>query len=307
VNTTYYSNGKLLISGEYLVLDGALALALPTKFGQSMTVSQKDDASLVWQSFTDQGTLWFKARFAKAKNGLLKSLSTGPLDTPTKTLLTILNSCIALNAAFLADQIGYLVKTNLDFPNDWGLGTSSTLINNIAQWANVDAFTLLHKSFGGSGYDIACARSAGPVLYSKDINNKPTVVATKLAWTFKEQLFFVHLGEKMDSKKGILHYRSSASLKKSNIDKVSEISLQMAAASRLQDFEKLLNEHEHLLASILGLPTIKERLFKEYPRAIKSLGAWGGDFILAVGDTSQMSYFKEKGYSIIVPYNDMIL
>ena len=31
---TFYSNGKLLITGEYVVLDGAKALALPTKFGQ---------------------------------------------------------------------------------------------------------------------------------------------------------------------------------------------------------------------------------------------------------------------------------
>ena len=37
---TFYSNGKLLITGEYVVLDGAKALALPTKFGQSLVVKQ---------------------------------------------------------------------------------------------------------------------------------------------------------------------------------------------------------------------------------------------------------------------------
>jgi hypothetical protein len=52
--------------------------------------------------------------------------------------------------------MGYNITTHLNFPKKWGLGTSSTLINNIAQWLQIDAFTLLNNSFGGSGYDIAC-------------------------------------------------------------------------------------------------------------------------------------------------------
>ncbi len=36
--TTFRSNGKLLLTAEYLVLDGARAIALPTKLGQSLTV-----------------------------------------------------------------------------------------------------------------------------------------------------------------------------------------------------------------------------------------------------------------------------
>ena len=36
----FYSNGKLLITGEYLVLDGAKAFALPTKFGQNLIVEK---------------------------------------------------------------------------------------------------------------------------------------------------------------------------------------------------------------------------------------------------------------------------
>ena len=34
---TYYSAGKLLITSEYAVIDGACALALPTKLGQRMS------------------------------------------------------------------------------------------------------------------------------------------------------------------------------------------------------------------------------------------------------------------------------
>ena len=31
----FYSNGKLLITGEYVILDGALSLAVPSLLGQS--------------------------------------------------------------------------------------------------------------------------------------------------------------------------------------------------------------------------------------------------------------------------------
>ena len=43
---TFYSNGKLLITGEYVVLDGAKALALPTKFGQSLLVKDRKSTRL---------------------------------------------------------------------------------------------------------------------------------------------------------------------------------------------------------------------------------------------------------------------
>ena len=39
-STTFNSNGKLLISAEYLVVDGAQALAVPTTKGQSLTVKK---------------------------------------------------------------------------------------------------------------------------------------------------------------------------------------------------------------------------------------------------------------------------
>ena len=71
-----------------------------------------------------------------------------------------------MNPEFLQSEQGFLVKTNLTFPRDWGLGTSSTLINNIAQWAKVDAFQLLWNSFSGSGYDIANAQYNTPILYA---------------------------------------------------------------------------------------------------------------------------------------------
>lgn len=308
MNTTFYSNGKLLISGEYVVLDGALALAMPTRYGQRMTVAPKKDPALVWESYTEQNELWFKARIAKNQDGVLTALSTGPIDTTTQTLIKILTTCMALNPSFLAnDNQGYTISTHLDFPNDWGLGSSSTLINNVAQWAQVDAFELLHQSFGGSAYDIACAQNDHPILYAIDPNKQPRVVAANLKWPFTKSLFFIHLGKKMDSKKGIAHYRQHSVSNQETITQISELSQQLVKASTLQHFEELINQHELLVADLLQLPTVKQQLFSDYPRAIKSLGAWGGDFVLAIGTASQMDYFKAKGYTTILSYDQMIL
>ncbi|MEM0993828.1 MAG: GHMP kinase, partial [Bacteroidota bacterium] len=36
--TSYYAHGKLLLTGEYAVLDGAVALAVPSKLGQRLDI-----------------------------------------------------------------------------------------------------------------------------------------------------------------------------------------------------------------------------------------------------------------------------
>jgi mevalonate kinase len=57
---TFYSNGKLLITGEYLVLDGGTAFALPTKFGQNLIVEKNADHKIHWKSFDADGQIWFE-------------------------------------------------------------------------------------------------------------------------------------------------------------------------------------------------------------------------------------------------------
>ena len=59
----YYSNGKLLLTGEYVVLDGATALAVPTKFGQDLIIKSIQEPELIWGSFTNTGECWFEAIF----------------------------------------------------------------------------------------------------------------------------------------------------------------------------------------------------------------------------------------------------
>ena len=53
----FYSHGKLLISAEYAVLDGAKALALPTKLGQRLQVTKTNTEYILWKSFDYQNNL----------------------------------------------------------------------------------------------------------------------------------------------------------------------------------------------------------------------------------------------------------
>ena len=292
------------------MLEGATALAVPTKFGQDLIVEKIKENQLIWGSFTNTGDCWFEAVFELPKlrlvNASFNSEKEGSAEFIAETLQDILSETRKLNPEFLQSEQGFLVKTNLTFPRDWGLGTSSTLINNIAQWAKVDAFQLLWNSFSGSGYDIANAKHNTPILYQ--VKNQQTIVK-KVDFTpsFSDQLFFVHLNKKQDSKAGIARFKEKREKINNQIQLVSEISKQLIHEQKLSEFEKLIQEHEKIISSIIELPTVKESLFPDYFGTLKSLGAWGGDFILATGNKDTSQYFIDKGYATILKYSDMVL
>ncbi|QXP66669.1 GYDIA family GHMP kinase [Polaribacter sp. AHE13PA] len=306
----FYSNGKLLLTGEYLVLDGAKSLAIPTKFGQNLSVEKIKEPQIIWGSFTHTGECWFEAVFDLKKlrliNCTFNSDKEGSGEVIAETLLDILKEAKNLNPDFLASENGFVVKTNLTFPRNWGLGTSSTLINSVASWAKVDAFKLLWNSFKGSGYDIACAQNDTPVFYQIE-NKEPVVEQVTFNPSFKENLFFVHLNQKQDSKEGIAKFRESNINFDKEIKRISEISEEFLTTKSLQEFEELIVEHEQIISSIIKLKTVKEKLFPDYFGSVKSLGAWGGDFVLVTGDASTPSYFKNKGFETILTYSQMVL
>lgn len=301
---TFYSNGKLLITGEYLVLDGAKAFALPTKFGQNLIIEESEGKNIHWKSFDSDGNTWFedtisfssvirKERFDAAKN--IKN-----------TLIEILHEAYLMNSDFITFAKGYTIKTELTFPKFWGLGTSSTLINNIAQWRQIDAFTLLKTSFGGSGYDIACAQNGTPITY-QIVNEKPVVEVVNFKPDFTDKIFFIYLNKKQNSKAAIASYYS----KRGNVDKgilrINAITECVIEATTAKEFATALQSHEIEMSKILELPTIKQTLFPDFDGVIKSLGAWGGDFVMSVSKKNPTEYFTSKGFEIVIPYDEMIL
>jgi len=303
--TTFCSNGKLLLTAEYVVLDGAKALALPTKYGQSLTVEPINEANLFWKSMDLNGNVWFDAMFTMGK---IVSDFSNPRNDIEKRIIQILSAAKQLNSKFLSDETGFRVTTKLDFPNNWGLGSSSTLINNIANWANVDAYQLLEFTFSGSGYDIACSQHNHPIIYQKKIlDNKRTVISVDFNPSFKEELFFVHLNQKQNSREGIELYNLNKNNLAATISEINAITDTVINCDTLSEFEILITKHEQLISNLINLPTVKSSLFPDYSRAIKSLGAWGGDFVLATGNFNEMDYFKQKGFHTIIPYHKMVL
>ncbi|PKB17115.1 GYDIA family GHMP kinase [Flavobacterium sp. 5] len=300
---TFYSNGKLLITGEYLVLDGAKALALPTKFGQNLVVEKSNNPEIKWMSYDADESIWFNETIPIST---ITSKTTLESESIKNTLITILRVAHQLNPNKLSTSEGYIVTTQLSFPRKWGLGTSSTLINNIAQWFQIDAFTLLKNSFGGSGYDIACAQNNFPILYHLE-QQKPIVEIVKFNPSFTKNIYFVYLNQKQNSKSAIASYKEKKNNLEAQKEVINQITLKVLNAENETIFAKLLENHEKTLSTILETKTVKETLFPDFNGTIKSLGAWGGDFVLIISEENPQSYFLDKGYETIITYKDMIL
>ena len=300
---TFYSNGKLLITGEYVVLDGGKSLALPTKFGQYLNVESGANNQIEWKSYDSDNSIWFETTIAFSE---ITNQVPFENETLRNTLVSILREAYLQNPKFITDSDGYQITTELTFPRLWGLGTSSTLINNIAQWLEIDAFELLKSSFGGSGYDIACAQSNMPIIYQLE-NEIPIFKTVSFNPTFKDQIYFVYLNHKKSSKSAITTYLTQRHKSPSIYSKINTITQEVVQCTTLEAFAQLMEYHEILMSEVLETTTIKERLFPDFKGVIKSLGAWGGDFIMVLSKDDPKRYFTEKGYAIVLKYDEVVL
>ena len=181
----------------------------------------------------------------------------------------------------------------------------STLVNNLAQLANVDAFALLENTFGGSGYDIACATAEGALLYERTNGIHPNITPVDFNPSFKDQLFFIHLNKKKDSQQAVAEFDSNV-LKPNKIETVNKLTRTFLSNLTLDHFKEQVVRHERFIGALINTIPIQKRLFDDYPGAIKSLGAWGGDFILACGAADTADYFAIKGYKTCLTYQSLV-
>lgn len=302
----FYSNGKLLITGEYFVLKGARSLALPLKLGQKMTVDTLVDHNdkMFWKSYY-QGELWFEAVYGGKTFEIVGTTHSGK----AQYIQNLLQQASLLNPEMVSGSASVNISTTLGFHPDWGLGSSSSLISNIATWTKTDPYLLLNQTTGGSGYDIACARATGPILYSR-VDRKPESVLIPFKPAFKESIFFVYLGNKVNSAESIVKNFSILEHSKEIVAKISHLTQKIIAAGSTKEFEKLIEAHEEIIAEALHTVTIQKQRFADFAGSIKSLGAWGGDFVMAVstlGKASVEAYFRGKGLTVIFTYQDLVL
>ncbi|MBK8658227.1 MAG: GHMP kinase [Bacteroidetes bacterium] len=303
---TFYGHGKLLLTAEYFVLDGAKALALPTQLGQHLRLQNLSGSNnlLYWVALNNKRQPWLKTVLDKRDFSCV-----GTADDATMRLSRALSFCRNLNPAFLNNNNDVAVETQLEFPNEWGLGSSSTFIYCLAAWAQVNAYELLEKTLGGSGYDVACAGAHKPILYQR---NEFSPIMEEVNWNpvFKHHIYFAYQGKKKLSSEAITHYKNNMRNKGATIQALNKITKQVLSCATLSEFEQLLMAHEEIIAKSLSLPKVKEERFVDFNGAVKSLGAWGGDFVLLThtGPRETLAtYLRSKNIDTLLNWDEMIL
>ena len=163
----------------------------------------------------------------------------------------------------------------------------------------------LNPSASLEGSTAGVPRSRVPVLYRLN-QGKPEVQPVRFDPTYADKLYFVFLNRKQISRESIAKYRS-LHIEKSPLDAISHITRSVLECTTLEEFEEQLREHEQLIAGILGLKPIQDQHFSDYFGQTKSLGAWGGDFLLATGNEDTPAYFSGKGFKTVIPFAEMVL
>lgn len=293
-----------MLFGEYAVLDGAKCLAIPTSYGQALEIKPHRGSDLVWESYDEQGELWFEAQISLYDFSSIRTSD----DEVSKSIQKLLKGAVRYNTEFLNNWNGFKVINRLEFPRNWGLGSSSTLTHNIASWAGISPFHLHFQISNGSGYDIACANAEHPLVYQ--------VVDDEISFTeldfdpgCLDQIHFVHLGQKQNSSDAVKQYLRTAKKRKQVAKQITALTDEALACRGIDSLMKIMVEHERILGAQLNTTPIQEERFSDFNGAIKSLGAWGGDFIMVaskLSETEVLTYFKDKGLSTVIPYRKMI-
>lgn len=303
---TYQANGKLLISGEYFVLAGAKALAVPLRFGQRMQVSElteSHDRMIDWQVFQNQQT-WFHCAIS---NTDFKILETNSMQKAIQ-VASMLQHIHSHEPGLLDKEKKLLFTHHLDFNPEWGWGTSSTLVHNLACWSGINPYLLNKKFFHGSGYDVAVAGSSSPILFNIE-KNIPGAEPVSFSPTYADQMFFIYLGKKQSTRASIHNLQETILNKKKLTNLVTDITLQMLQATSTKEMMALMKEHEQIVSGATGMKKVRDIYFHDFQGEVKSLGAWGGDFVMAVsampsGDVKK--YFRHKGFHTIYNFKELV-
>jgi len=300
----FESRAKLMVSGEYLVLKGAMVLALPLKYSQSLTVEEKEGKSMIQWKSTINDNLWFTATILLPD---FRVLETNSPDI-SATLCTILSGVKTLQPNFLDSPKEYHVISAMDFQPEWGFGSSSTLISNVADWADCDPFELNSMIFNGSGYDIACARSSSPIIYEIS-NGQPSYRKANFQPSFNKHLYFVYLNRKQNSQKSI-NGLDLTMVTTNDLQAITELTSGMEHAQNLETFQWQMDQHEEFIGRIIHKIPVKSLHFNDFEGSLKSLGAWGGDFMLVASDRPEeyiRNYFNNKNLQTIFKYSEIVL
>lgn len=279
---SYFSHGKVLLAGEYAVLSGVEALALPVRAGQWQHVWEmpaKGVSKLVWQSKDADGSVWFECRVDTDIMHISETNNQASADTLLRLLMHIKDQKAEL---FLHKNIR--IETECEFNRSFGLGSSSTLVCNLAKWSGVDAQELQQRVFGGSGYDVAVGNLGRPLVYWLE-NNESNWSAWQLPADFTQNWFLAFPGEKQNSRESLSSVKTQLEKMSSDIALLQQMNACIQAIKTprsLPMLEAMLEMWQALLSQRLDLPRPYETLGVSPVKGglCKYLGAWGGDVLL---------------------------
>jgi len=300
----YYSRGKFLLTSEYLVLYGAKALAVPLKLGQRMIVGEYAEPGVMnWETYV-RDQLWFSALFSLPDLHIRQS---SDLRT-AQFVVKLLQAAEKIQGNYSGSGKGISVRNHIEFDINWGLGSSSSLVSNVAWSYSIDPYLLYRELYKGSGYDVFCARAEQAILFSLK-EQSPEVQEVRFKPDYSPGIFFIYLGRKQDSQQSVMQFIKSQKPEVHLVNRSSDLTDFILKAESLDDFIYLLREHEVLMASVLGMTRIKEERFAGFPGEIKSLGAWGGDFVMAAShrDFNEVKdYFSRKNLEVVFRWEEIV-
>ena len=172
-----------------------------------------------------------------------------------------------------------------------------------------DRYLMPGESFQDMFARVACAYADGPVLYRLSGQTPEIIpVVAPLFEAFSAQLYFIYSGKKQNSREGIARYRA---LKTGGFhpEAIEKLTLGFLNAKTLTELETVIREHEMLVGEALQLSPVKAQFFQDYWGEVKSLGAWGGDFVLATSERPESetrTYFQQKGFNVVKPWKSMV-
>jgi mevalonate kinase len=299
-----HAHGKLLISAEYMVLHGSEALALPLKKGQSLQrIKSEHRTRFTWDAYHESYP-WFSAQFNPSTLDIVETSD----REKAEHLRMLIRACIALDPLFQKELFAWDVETRLDFSPAWGFGSSSTLTALMAEWAKVNPLDLHFMISEGSGYDVACAIADRSIVYSLQ-NDGPHYQSVPFNPPFSAQLYFVWLGSKQPTANHLREIADQISPDDKDIRMFSTLTRGMLKSLELSDFQLLMEEHEAKLSELIRLDRVSEARFPGLQGSVKSLGAWGGDFVMIASDQDPealFSYLDKLGLRTRFQYKDLV-
>jgi mevalonate kinase len=291
----FTAHGKLLLTGEYAITQSARGIAMPTSFGQYLVVeSHEGPEHVLWEALDQDGHSWLSVGFDR--EGHILHCSSEAMAQKLQTFLAPVRHSNAWNTAVR-------VQTKVDFPRLWGLGTSSTLCALIAQWAEMDAM-FYRRLHGGSGYDLACAQAKGPISYELR-HEQPVIKEVQLPEVLKKTVF-VYRGAKQNTDSS-LKLVGRKPFSTAQCEEISHLSEAFLIANSVDELEDIIEQHECLIANHLGLERAIEGPFKGIHGQVKSLGGWGGDFVMLTRFEENRQWLETNGFTTIIPFETMAL